>query len=332
MSAMWSHFANLISHSWQAFLRAEGTTGLGWIGDRIALPVASFVVAVIVIGMRDGKAAAKEHWGKTLTVAFVAAVVVLMVWHGTILGWKVISTTYKDHMDLVAANHILREENQQVRQQMNTSQSTSARDNQTAITSATEPLQDQIAGLEKENSTLSADLQNRENNLHTEDIGFRKFRDLFGIFSTLKTYPGLPKLTRVGPSTACEIEISFPVGDTQSAEISNQFLVANEMAQTCRMYSPFERSQNISVSASLQEEARKESESGMEDGAILMHVSNADADAQWARWLYDALYRVVRIKKVATDMPKPRVSQSIQDSPSVPIIWFQLGRGVKWNK
>jgi len=94
---MWPHLANLLSHSWQAFLQAEGTTGLGWIGDRVVVPVAIFVITLIVIWARRGWRDMTEHWMKTLSWAFAVALTVLFTWHGLIFGWSLVKSVYGDH-------------------------------------------------------------------------------------------------------------------------------------------------------------------------------------------------------------------------------------------
>lgn len=99
--SMWPHFLNLLHRSWDAFLRAEGTTGLGWIGDRIVLPIGAFLVALFLIWLYLGRPAMKEHWGKLTGIAFVAAVGVFLLWHGTIFAWNVVATIYDDHHSLV---------------------------------------------------------------------------------------------------------------------------------------------------------------------------------------------------------------------------------------
>jgi hypothetical protein len=93
------HFHNLVCQSWHAFLQAEGTSGLGWIGDKIVLPVGAFVLAFLVIWGTQGREAVKTRWARTFGLAFVASLSVFIIWHLSIFGWITVRTIYLDHQD-----------------------------------------------------------------------------------------------------------------------------------------------------------------------------------------------------------------------------------------
>jgi hypothetical protein len=99
MAAMWPHFLNLVRETWHAFLQAEGTTGLGWIGDKIVLPCAAFAFAVIVIWSAQGMEAVKEHKNRTLGIAFAASLGAFIIWHISVFFWIGIKTVYGNHHD-----------------------------------------------------------------------------------------------------------------------------------------------------------------------------------------------------------------------------------------
>jgi hypothetical protein len=96
---MWPHFLNLVHESWQAFLQAEGTTGLGWIGDKVVLPCGAFLFAVVAIWKIQGGEAVKDHKKRTFGLAFAASVLVFAIWHGSVFLWTGIKTVYGDHRD-----------------------------------------------------------------------------------------------------------------------------------------------------------------------------------------------------------------------------------------
>lgn len=99
---------NLLGHARDAFLHAEGTSGLGWVGDKIVVPLCAFVLALVVLLIIRGRQSVKDHVGKTVSIALAASFGVFIIWHGAIFSWSIVRTVYDDHQTYIGANRDLK--------------------------------------------------------------------------------------------------------------------------------------------------------------------------------------------------------------------------------
>jgi hypothetical protein len=112
MATMWPHFVNLLSRSWDSFLHAMGTTGLGFF-----TPLVVFVLTVLatlgVIVWKQGKDAMKQHWKQSAAITTGVTLAVMLVVYSPIFLWNVVKTVYSDHEGLTVENTHLMAENSQ---------------------------------------------------------------------------------------------------------------------------------------------------------------------------------------------------------------------------
>jgi hypothetical protein len=78
MTIMWPQFVNLLSHSWDSFLHAMGTTGLGFFGPLVVF-VLTISAALGVIAWAQGKDAMKQHWKQTAAITTDVTICVMLV-------------------------------------------------------------------------------------------------------------------------------------------------------------------------------------------------------------------------------------------------------------
>jgi hypothetical protein len=100
---MWPHCVSLLYRSWESFLHAMGTTGLGFFTPVLVF-ITTVVLTLTIIGLRQGKAAMKAHWKQTAALTTCATLAVMVIVYGPIFSWNFIKTIYDDHAGLVSAN------------------------------------------------------------------------------------------------------------------------------------------------------------------------------------------------------------------------------------
>jgi hypothetical protein len=105
--SMWLHFVNLLSRSWDAFLSAMGTTGLGFFTPVLVFAL-TVIVTLLVIFFREGREKMIQHWRETAGITVVVTVLVMLVVYVPIFTWNVVKTVYRDHADLVSENREIR--------------------------------------------------------------------------------------------------------------------------------------------------------------------------------------------------------------------------------
>jgi hypothetical protein len=110
---MWHHFVNLMGHSWDSFLRAMGTTGLGFITPVLVFAL-TIIVTLFVIYFREGRDAMRQHWKETAAITATVTLGVMLLVYGPILFWNVVKTTYDDHESLVEKNKELLDKNKEL--------------------------------------------------------------------------------------------------------------------------------------------------------------------------------------------------------------------------
>jgi hypothetical protein len=112
MSAMLPHLINLLARSWDLFLHAIGTTGLGWWVQGIILFFATEIVTYLVVWKMRGKDAMKARAAENFKIGLYVWAIVVVCVYGPIFSWDVVRTVYGDHQLLVIQNQQLREQSQ----------------------------------------------------------------------------------------------------------------------------------------------------------------------------------------------------------------------------
>lgn len=110
----WSHFVNLLGHSWDAMVRATGTTTLGFIIWTLALTAVGWAATVAVRWIELKRENTTSPFEKALLSSrlpgiFLAGGVFVLV---LVVFWFFLAlTVYRDHQSLVAENKKLADRN-----------------------------------------------------------------------------------------------------------------------------------------------------------------------------------------------------------------------------
>jgi hypothetical protein len=91
------HFVSLLVQTWQNFVSSLGNTTLGFFLPTIVVPAMGFLLAIVVILAREGKAALVDHLKKTLGLAAIVALVGEFIVYGIVVGYTFTKTVYHDH-------------------------------------------------------------------------------------------------------------------------------------------------------------------------------------------------------------------------------------------
>jgi hypothetical protein len=101
---MWPHFINLLSHSWDSFRSALGTTTLGFIAP-LVVSVVSILATLYYILRKHGKEAVLKHWKDDALIALRVTPIVTILVYGPIWFYQgLVKTVFNDHQILVAQN------------------------------------------------------------------------------------------------------------------------------------------------------------------------------------------------------------------------------------
>jgi len=103
LPAMWPHFVNLLSRSWSNLLASLGTTTLSIVLFTLAAPVLTFFCTIVYFY----RAHPRETLMTYIKGAFTPTVMgftVPLVLLACVFSWRIITTVYKDHQDLVKNN------------------------------------------------------------------------------------------------------------------------------------------------------------------------------------------------------------------------------------
>jgi hypothetical protein len=103
---MWAHALNLLSHSWANFTDSLGDTPLGYVAPFL-VPIVGFIVYGCIVYCREGWSSVKDHFRKTLGVAFLVAVAAELIVYVPIFSCSVVNTIFKDHMHFVSVSQQL---------------------------------------------------------------------------------------------------------------------------------------------------------------------------------------------------------------------------------
>jgi hypothetical protein len=110
LATVWPHFLNLLQKSWDSFLSALGTTGLGWWVQGIIWFFATEIATYLVVWITRGKAAMKDRAMQNFKIGLYAWLLVMVFVYVPIFGWNVVKTVYSDHQSLVSRVGTIKQE------------------------------------------------------------------------------------------------------------------------------------------------------------------------------------------------------------------------------
>jgi hypothetical protein len=103
---MWPHFVSLFLRSWDNFTASLGSTTLGFFSPFL-VPVVGVCVFGYVAHRREGWSGVRAHFGKTLSLAALVAILAECIVYTPLFVSDVVRVIYTDHQDLVRVNQAL---------------------------------------------------------------------------------------------------------------------------------------------------------------------------------------------------------------------------------
>src|ERR1700680_3219604 len=111
---MWTHFVNLLGHTWNAMVRATGTTTLGFIVWTLAITAVGWVVTVVTNWLELGRAKTVSPFQQAIASSRLPGIILAVAVFGLVFvvySVFLVQTVYRDHQSLVARNRELADSN-----------------------------------------------------------------------------------------------------------------------------------------------------------------------------------------------------------------------------
>jgi hypothetical protein len=285
---------------WRAASRTLAETSHTWLGFAALCIVAPFAVWLIRLGHRwrslvreRRMSPLKDAFHESTKHVYIELGVYATVWL-VILAVFLAKIIYGDHQDMANKIKQLKAMNSSQQQQIGGQPQQIEQQIKNAVQNALNPIKQENDGLKQEKDKLAKELEDRKQEVHTEDPSYRRFAAVLQILTDLQKGLGTKK---------CVIEMSIPTGNSaiSSHSVASTFFLANEMARACDIYTPEEADPNNASSPDLQRRIMD----GAEDGAVIMHTSREDGEnEQWCRNFHDYLARYLSLKRSYDNMPK----------------------------
>lgn len=285
-----------VYRTWGVFVAEQiGSTSPGFINS-IIVAVVGFILTLIGIGLFQGRAAMRQHAIETVAMGVIGLATVLSLVYGTQFAWEVAKAGYQDHQNLVSNGRKLTNElsESEQKQQLICPKEKSCPSAQPVSNSAAEP----------PNPDLVAELELRKHTLIASDPSFQS------VSFIVKGLQGFQKAIG-GADVPCTIRIT---ATKDSIEVAKEVAAFANLETKCKTISP-------NTNYDLNPDQEKDDTDGMIDGALVIRTSRSLPDPAWQS-LYGQIGFLLHRVKRSYEIPKDA-------GPNY--VWFEFGKGVRWN-